>query len=196
MANLGYDPDAPDPGYDPDVHGDRDHYTELGDMAIKVPTDPENDSFEDPTEPFIDMATSMLHELQRVLARFRSLVLFQDAVEATDGWILDKSKLRVIGEAQGYLEVDFTRDGPTIVVPSNGDFDSIIVANITDERLRPQSLAFLGSANIGRLAMGYALNDGSIKLSSLNSGQNIEDGDHFSLVGGPWPMDDWLDSED
>lgn len=143
---------------------------------------------------FITSANSALTQLQRVLARQRSQVLYIDKIDAQANWSIQDQKLRVIGETWAYLQVTFKRTGSRVVVPSDGNFAPIIVGAVKDPRLVPESLAALGSTDTGRLAAGHILNSGEIKLDAINSGLDIQVGDLITLAGA-YPLDTWVDSE-
>lgn len=147
-----------------------------------------------PQAPFITAQNSVLTQMKRILARMRSQVLYLDKFEPSTNWSVQDQKLRVVGEVWGYFELSIQRKTSKVTVPSDGNFQPIVLGAINDVRLCPQSLAFLGSTKTGRLAHGHVLNSGEVKLDAINSGSDISVGDVITLAGS-FPLDDWQDSE-
>jgi hypothetical protein len=143
---------------------------------------------------FIMQANTTLVQIQRLLSRQRSMVLYTDKFQASKNWVVNDQKLRIIGETWGYLELTVQRKGARIKVPTDGNFEPIILGAISDTAMAPQSLASLSSTKTGRAAVGHVLNSGEVKLDALNSGRDILVNDIISLAG-PFPLDDWIDSE-
>lgn len=166
--------------------------TDSVDIPIWVP---------DPNRPltplaaaFISQANSMLIQLQRILRRLRSQVLYEDKFEPSKDWTVVDQKLRIVGEVWAYFELTLQRKNTRFPVPPTGNFTPIILGSLNSEAVTPQSLAFLGSTKTGRLVHGHALSSGEVKLDAINSGRDIRVGDVLTLAGA-WPLDNWLDSE-
>lgn len=143
---------------------------------------------------FITQANSALQQMERLLNRMRSQVLYVDKFTASANWKVLDQKLRIVGETWGYFQVTVQRTKTRLAVPNDGNFLPVVIGAISDTSMVPQSLAALSSTNTGRLAVGHALASGEVKLDSINSGADIQVNDIITLAGS-WPLDDWLDSE-
>lgn len=143
---------------------------------------------------FIMTANTTLTQMQRVLSRMRSQVLYTDKFQAGANWIAVEQKLRIIGETWGYLELTLQRTKSKLPVPDDGNFTPVTLGAIADADLVPQSLSSLSSTKQGRAATGHVLSSGEVKLDSINNGDDIAI-DEIITLAGPFPLDNWIDSE-
>lgn len=147
--------------------------------------------------PFEQYAASVLTEVQKVKDRLHSQHLFTDAVEAEDPWTLQPNtpqKVRMIGEMWGYGEISVVNNGGSIDLPPNGNLAARKIATVTNEDMRPISLARLVSARASVMAMGHIDSTGSVYLDSMTTGSRIAPGDVVWLVG-MWPLHHYYDSQ-
>lgn len=136
---------------------------------------------------FLPNANSVLAALIRLKQQVQSTQHFTDKFTpvGTD-WNVDSQVLHVYGEIHGYLFLSLIAK-VDITVPSTGNIDNRIVGNMA-AGFNANSQAVLSAGSAGRLLSAYTLNDGTVKLSAINSGLDIHAGDHLTM-GGYVPLD-------
>lgn len=171
-------------------------YTASPNFALRVPTLADGLTLLE--DHFVNQTMDVLTSIQQILRRMRDLTLFEDNhafnpespfADADDV----TQKVRLIGENFAYMVVT-VKATEHIVVPSNGDLDTLPMGTLASDALYPRSLARLQSVNTGRLASGSVLADGTVRLDSINSGTDIYPDDILSMAG-MWPLLNGFDSE-
>lgn len=136
---------------------------------------------------FAILANSVLAALKRLKKQVQSTQTFTDKFTPVSAdWSVDGNVLHVYGEIHGYLFLSLIAKHD-ITVPADGNMVNLIVGNM-DPGYNANSQAVLSAGSAGRLLSAYTLNDGTVKLSAMNSGTNIKAGDNITL-GGYIPLD-------
>jgi hypothetical protein len=131
---------------------------------------------------FTTLANSILAALVRLKNQVQSAVAYSDKISAVTGWEIQFQIITIVGETIGNIHLQLKRTGAPISVPANGDLGNQIVAQIA-AGFEARAEAHLGSGDTGRTLAGYTLGDGTIKLSSMNSGAPIATEDVLTFVG-------------
>lgn len=138
----------------------------------------------------LDALTGLRGRMQsvQVVTHSSATPVFDDA----SGWSNQNAYVHIMGERYCYFFAQLKKTGSNLSVPSDGNINNLTLGQLS-EKYWPRSESGLSSGDAGRLVAAYANAAGEVRLTALNSGNDLLVNQNITVVGG-WILQDPIPS--